>query len=87
MSEPKEVKEEVLFKTSGFKLKRIDLTVRGQLVAIVGAVGSGKTSLLQGLNGDMRRTDGSVRVGGPIAYCSQSAGPSLVIVMNSTKVH
>ena len=69
VSGPKEVKEEALF-----KLKHIDLRVpRGQLVAIVGAVGSGKTSLLQGLIGDMRRTDGSVRVGGSVAYCSQSA--------------
>ncbi|KAH9031752.1 ABC transporter [Lactarius pseudohatsudake] len=69
VSEPKEVKEEILF-----KLKHIDLRVpRGQLVAIVGAVGSGKTSLLQGLIGDMRRTEGSVRVGGSVAYCSQSA--------------
>ncbi|KAH9003059.1 ABC transporter [Lactarius hatsudake] len=69
VSEAKEVKEEAMF-----KLKHIDLRVaRGQLVAIVGAVGSGKTSLLQGLTGDMRRTDGSVRVGGSVAYCSQSA--------------
>ena len=68
-SEPKEVKEEVMF-----KLEHIDLRVpRGQLVAIVGAVGSGKTSLLQGLIGDMRRTGGSVRAGGSVAYCSQSA--------------
>jgi hypothetical protein len=70
VSEPKEVKEEVPL----FKLKHIDLRVpRGQLVAIVGAVGSGKTSLLQGLIGDMRRMEGSVRVGGSVAYCSQSA--------------
>ncbi|KAH9068488.1 ABC transporter [Lactarius deliciosus] len=69
VSEAKVVKEEAMF-----KLKHIDLRVaRGQLVAIVGAVGSGKTSLLQGLTGDMRRTDGSVRVGGSVAYCSQSA--------------
>ena len=68
-SEPKEVKEESLF-----KLKQINARVpRGQLLAIVGAVGSGKTSLLQGLIGDMRRTDGSVRFGGSLAYCSQSA--------------
>jgi ABC-type multidrug transport system fused ATPase/permease subunit len=67
--EPKEVKEEALF-----KLEHIDLRVpRGQLVAIVGAVGSGKTSLLQGLIGDMRRTGGSIRFGGSVAYCSQSA--------------
>jgi ABC-type multidrug transport system fused ATPase/permease subunit len=69
-SEPREeVREEMLF-----KLEHIDLRVpRGQLVAIVGAVGSGKTSLLQGLIGDMRRMEGSVRVGGSVAYCSQSA--------------
>ena len=69
LSEPKGVKEEVQF-----KLEHIDLRIpRGQLVAIVGAVGSGKTSLLQGLIGDMRRTRGSIRVGGSVAYCSQSA--------------
>jgi ABC-type bacteriocin/lantibiotic exporter with double-glycine peptidase domain len=57
VSEPKEVKEETLF-----KLKQIDFKVpRGQLLAIVGAVGSGKTSLIQGLIGDMRKTEGSVR--------------------------
>jgi ABC-type multidrug transport system fused ATPase/permease subunit len=68
-SEPKEVKEETLF-----KLKQIDFKVpRGQLVAIVGAVGAGKTSLLQGLIGDMRKTEGSVSFGGSLAYCSQSA--------------
>jgi ABC-type polysaccharide/polyol phosphate transport system ATPase subunit len=57
-----------------FKLKQIDVKIpRGQLVAIVGAVGSGKTSLLQGLTGDMRKTEGFVRFGGSLAYCSQSA--------------
>ena len=69
VSAPNEAKEEVMF-----KLRNIDLKIpRGQLVAIVGAVGSGKTSLLQGLIGDMRKTEGSVRFGGPVAYCSQSA--------------
>ncbi|KAH9989454.1 ABC transporter [Russula vinacea] len=69
VSEPKEVKEEVLF-----NLKQIDFKVpRGQLLAIVGAVGCGKTSLLQGLIGDMRKTEGSVRFGGSLAYCSQVA--------------
>jgi ABC-type multidrug transport system fused ATPase/permease subunit len=67
--EPNEVKEEMVF-----KLTQIDVKIpRGQLVAIVGAVGSGKSSLLQGLIGDMRKTDGSVRFGGSVAYCSQSA--------------
>ena len=64
-----EVKEENIF-----KLRDVDITVpRGSLVAIVGPVGSGKTSLLQGLIGEMRRTAGSVKFGGSIAYCGQSA--------------
>jgi ABC-type polysaccharide/polyol phosphate transport system ATPase subunit len=86
-SEPKEVKEETMF-----KLKQIDFKVpRGQLLAIVGAVGSGKTSLLQGLTGDMRKTEGSVRFGGSLAYCSQSAWiqvsfPPRIIDIQSVKI-
>jgi ABC-type transport system involved in cytochrome bd biosynthesis fused ATPase/permease subunit len=57
-----------------FKMQNIDFSIpRGQLVAIVGAVGSGKTSLLQGVIGEMRRTSGSIKFGGSVAYCSQSA--------------
>ena len=46
---------------------------RGQLVAIVGAVGAGKSSILSGLIGEMLHLSGSVTFGGKIAYCSQSA--------------
>lgn len=57
-----------------FKLKDIDFSIpRGKLVAIVGVVGSGKTSLLQGIIGEMRRTAGSIKFGGSVAYSSQSA--------------
>jgi ABC-type polysaccharide/polyol phosphate transport system ATPase subunit len=57
-----------------FRLIDIDFSIpRGQLVAIVGAVGSGKTSLLQGIIGEMRRTSGSTTFGGSVAYSSQSA--------------
>lgn len=57
-----------------FELKDINLEVpKGALVAIVGPVGSGKTSLLEGLIGEMRRTSGSVRFNGSVAYCPQSA--------------
>jgi ABC-type multidrug transport system fused ATPase/permease subunit len=57
-----------------FSLHGINMSIpRGQLVAIVGPVGSGKTSLLQGLLGEMRRASGTVRVGGSISYCPQSA--------------
>lgn len=57
-----------------FKVTDVTMTIpRGQLVAIVGPVGSGKSSLLQGLIGEMRKTAGSVVFGGSIAYCSQIA--------------
>ncbi|EIW69200.1 hypothetical protein TREMEDRAFT_44369 [Tremella mesenterica DSM 1558] len=46
---------------------------RGQLVGIVGPVGSGKSSILQALIGDMRRLKGSVCFGGKLAYCQQNA--------------
>lgn len=57
-----------------FEVKDLNMRIpRGQLVAIVGAVGCGKSSLLQGIIGEMRRTDGSVEFGGTVAYCPQSA--------------
>ncbi|EGO18443.1 hypothetical protein SERLADRAFT_353365 [Serpula lacrymans var. lacrymans S7.9] len=57
-----------------FKLTDIDFSIpRGQLCAIVGAVGAGKTSLLQGLVGEMRPTAGSVAFGGTVGYCAQTA--------------
>ncbi|GJJ09853.1 hypothetical protein Clacol_004077 [Clathrus columnatus] len=58
----------------GFKVKDVNLTIpRGQLCAIVGPVGSGKSSLLQGLIGEMRRESGTVQFGGSVGYCQQSA--------------
>lgn len=55
-----------------FKLTDIDLEIpRGQLVAVVGAIGSGKSSLLSGIMQEMRRTEGKVIFGGSTALCSQ----------------
>lgn len=55
-----------------FKLTDIDLEIpRGQLVAVVGAIGSGKSSLLSGIMQEMRRTEGKVVFGGSTALCSQ----------------
>ena len=57
-----------------FQLRDISMSVpRGQLVAVVGAVGSGKSSLLQGLIGEMRMTTGNVVFGGSVGYCPQIA--------------
>ncbi|UJR25517.1 hypothetical protein I4U23_006863 [Adineta vaga] len=55
-------------------LKNINLKVRqGSLIAIVGTVGSGKTSLLAALLGEMSKTDGKVNINGRIAYVPQTA--------------
>ena len=57
-----------------FQVRDISMEIpRGMLVAVVGAVGSGKTSLLQGLIGEMRKTSGSITFGGSVGYCPQSA--------------
>lgn len=57
-----------------FKMRDVTMSIpRGQLVAVVGSVGSGKTSLLQGLIGEMRKTAGSITFGGSVGYCPQSA--------------
>jgi ABC-type transport system involved in cytochrome bd biosynthesis fused ATPase/permease subunit len=57
-----------------FRMRDVSLTVpRGQLVAIVGQVGTGKSSLLQGIIGEMRRTSGTVKFGGSVGYCPQTA--------------
>ncbi|KAJ7204157.1 ABC protein [Mycena pura] len=62
-----------------FRLHDITMRVpRGTLAAIVGPVGSGKSSLLQGLIGEMRQCAGAPgakgwALGGNVAYCPQSA--------------
>ncbi|KAJ2911917.1 hypothetical protein MD484_g8498, partial [Candolleomyces efflorescens] len=57
-----------------FQLKNLTMRIeRGKLVAIVGRVGSGKSSLLQAIIGEMRRLSGNVSFGGRIAYCPQTA--------------
>jgi ABC-type transport system involved in cytochrome bd biosynthesis fused ATPase/permease subunit len=57
-----------------FALSIVDLEVsRGSLVAVIGAVASGKSSLLQGLVGAMRRTSGEVSFCGRVGYCQQDA--------------
>jgi len=45
----------------------------GELVAVVGTIGSGKTSLLNALLGDLKKETGIVNTRGTIAYVSQAA--------------
>ena len=52
----------------------INLQIRqGSLAALVGAVGSGKSSILAALLGEMIKVNGHVSVSGKIAYVPQTA--------------
>jgi ATP-binding cassette subfamily C (CFTR/MRP) protein 1 len=55
-------------------LQDIDLSIKkGELMAIIGRVGDGKSSLLSAILGEMTRSDGKVTVRGDIAYFSQNS--------------
>lgn len=55
-------------------LKEINLNIkRGSLVTIVGTVGSGKSSLLSAMLGEMVKITGNVKMSGIIAYVPQTA--------------
>jgi ABC-type multidrug transport system fused ATPase/permease subunit len=57
-----------------FKLQDINFQIaRNELVAVIGSVGSGKSSLLAALAGDMRKTSGEVVLGASRAFCPQYA--------------
>lgn len=56
-----------------FKIENLNLRVEpGEMIALVGAVGSGKSSLLNGLIGEMRKVKGTLAFGGKIAYIPQT---------------
>ncbi|KAI5290085.1 hypothetical protein KEM54_002475 [Ascosphaera aggregata] len=58
----------------GNALEGINFSARkGELTCIVGRVGSGKSSLLQALLGDLYKRNGEVTIRGRVAYVSQSA--------------
>ncbi|KAJ7650716.1 ABC protein [Roridomyces roridus] len=57
-----------------FQVQNIDMTVpRGTICGVVGRVGAGKSSLIQGLIGEMKRVGGTFSFGGKVAYCAQVA--------------
>lgn len=57
-----------------FQVRNLDLSVkRNELIAVIGSVGSGKSSLLGALAGDMRRISGNVTFGSTRAFCPQYA--------------
>lgn len=57
-----------------FHLQELNLAIgRNELIAVIGTVGSGKSSLLAALAGDMRKTAGEVVLGASRAFCPQYA--------------
>uniref|UniRef100_A0A3P8P9I6 ATP-binding cassette, sub-family C (CFTR/MRP), member 2 n=1 Tax=Astatotilapia calliptera TaxID=8154 RepID=A0A3P8P9I6_ASTCA len=55
-------------------LKDVNLDIEpGRLVAVVGAVGSGKSSLMSALLGEMHSTKGFINIGGSLAFVPQQA--------------
>jgi ABC-type multidrug transport system fused ATPase/permease subunit len=67
-----------------FQVKDLSFSIkRNELVAVIGTVGSGKTSLLAALAGDMRLTDGSIDLGASRAYCPQYAWIQNATVKNN----
>ncbi|KAI1798260.1 multidrug resistance-associated ABC transporter [Ganoderma leucocontextum] len=73
--EVKEKEQEKPFELKGIKLK----IPKGSFVAIVGRVGSGKSSLVQALIGEMRKTRGECTFSSTAAYVPQTAW-----IMNAT---
>ena len=71
----KSLEEKAPVRTQPFAFRcSINLKVRqGSLVALVGPVGSGKSSILAALLGEMSKTDGEVKISGTIAYVPQTA--------------
>ncbi|GFR66633.1 LOW QUALITY PROTEIN: multidrug resistance-associated protein 1 [Elysia marginata] len=58
---------------ASFKLTGINIEIpHGMLVAVVGPVGSGKSSLLSAILGEMDRLQGNVQTSGSIAYVPQT---------------
>lgn len=77
-SKPKQditTKAEVKLPKSSFILKNIDFKIKdGELVAIIGTVGSGKSSLVHALLGDLYKISGKIsEVYGRISYVAQQA--------------
>ncbi|KAL5020046.1 hypothetical protein ScPMuIL_002938 [Solemya velum] len=55
-------------------LQQINMSIEeGQLVAIVGQVGAGKSSLISALLGEMYKVEGRVKIKGRVAYVPQQA--------------
>jgi ABC-type cobalamin/Fe3+-siderophores transport system ATPase subunit len=67
--------------------QQVDLRIpKGALVCVVGPVGSGKSSLLSALLGEMLRLDGGVSLSGSVAYCAQTPWYVRIIALSRMPV-
>lgn len=67
-----------------FQLTDLTFTAsRNELLAVIGTVGCGKTSLLSALAGDMRITGGEITLGASRAFCPQYAWIQNATVRNN----
>jgi ABC-type multidrug transport system fused ATPase/permease subunit len=70
----------ISFPCNVFTLRHINFHCgRGDLIAVVGSVGQGKSAFLTSLLGEMQRISGTVKINGKIAYC-----PQVPFIMNDT---
>ena len=64
-------------------MENINLTVaKGSLVAIVGTVGAGKSSLLAAILGELEQKSGHVRIRGSVAYTAQQVNSIEITLKN-----
>jgi ABC-type multidrug transport system fused ATPase/permease subunit len=63
---------DIVTETQLLTLSRVDFkALKGEIIAIVGQVGSGKSSIMSALLGDMKMTFGQMGIKGRIAYAGQ----------------
>ncbi|KAJ5715756.1 oligomycin resistance ATP-dependent permease yor1 [Penicillium malachiteum] len=66
--------EDAVDPNAPFILPSLSLKIRrGELLAVIGGIGAGKSSLLSALMGDMRKSGGRLRLSSEVAYCPQAA--------------
>uniref|UniRef100_A0A1I7XVD1 ABC transporter domain-containing protein n=1 Tax=Heterorhabditis bacteriophora TaxID=37862 RepID=A0A1I7XVD1_HETBA len=57
-----------------YAVRNVSLSAKkGELIAVVGPVGAGKSSLLSSLLGEARRISGNFSMSGRVAYCAQDS--------------
>jgi ABC-type multidrug transport system fused ATPase/permease subunit len=68
----KEDNEEEFMPEMGFTLRNINISIRkGEFIALIGEFGSGKSSIINAILGEMNNESSTVAVNGSVAYANQ----------------